>query len=347
MASHPDRRQVVLSGAAAAAATMPAIPAAAAQARCSAVGPLLIGPHFEQSEFDRSEAVLRALGVFTVDDLPPCFSRVITEYLSGLDSLMPDEQRLRLRPYAGRLAGTAGTVEVERRRAEYLALATVRVVAARALHHAGHPDHASACEAAPDLRSAGHAAAVAQHAIGRARANRPEPGPSPAYGCAAHAANACSTAAAAEFRWVPYVAEQALWAMRDLQDDLQEAGRDASATEEIWETVLALLDGLFAIGDGQSHQASCAAGRAALVAAEFDMRCWDHEPEGGSPPRRRRLLAPHCTQCAGWGAEWVPKSELDEWTLAWLDNRARQSADGQQIEVRCSVCSGDGRFRPA
>jgi hypothetical protein len=220
---------------------------------------------------------------FRLTILPPCFSRVITRYLIGLDGLMPDDQRLRLRPYGARLAGTAGTVEIERRRAEYLALAIVRVVLARALHHAGYPDHAAACEAVTDRRSAGQVAVAAHHASGSAK--RLDMGRSPAYGCATHAAAACSSASAVvAFCLVPYVAEHAVRAIRNLQDDLQEAGCNSAAMGEIWEAAIAQLDGLFAIGSGQSRQASCAAGRAALIAAVFDVPWWAHEPRAADCP---------------------------------------------------------------
>src|SRR5215217_1673239 len=54
-------------------------------------------------------------------DLPPCFSRVIGEFVIQLNDGMPDDVRQRLLPYVTRLAGTAASPDVEFERGDFLA----------------------------------------------------------------------------------------------------------------------------------------------------------------------------------------------------------------------------------
>lgn len=335
--SRPTRREVVTCGAAAAAAAaLPAVSLATVRSPCSDIGPLLIGAKPERVWTD-----LTRLDVFSVHDLPPCFSRPIVRYMTNLNEIVPAALRPRLRSYAVHLPGTADTVEIERRRAEYLALDTVRVVAACALRCAGYDDHAHACATAPDCRAAAKAAVIAQHRIGhdrRVRGDKRRRG----YGCAAQAANACCTATAAEFRWVPDVADRTAQALTALRGDLMAAGRDPTA-EGMWDNAFAALDGLLAIRSGLSPEASCAAGRAAMVVADYDVPCWAHEQGEAGPRVRSRLLVKTCATCGGSGAEWVDKRELDECTLDFLADSARRSEDGRKIAIRCTACSGDGR----
>src|SRR5215207_9037085 len=89
-----------------------------------------------------NEAAIVAAGfayqrVNSVSDMPTCFSRVLSQYALTLNDQMPDDQRQRLLPFAVRLMGTADTPEVERQRAESLALQAVTASAARALSAAG------------------------------------------------------------------------------------------------------------------------------------------------------------------------------------------------------------------
>src|SRR3954464_8914509 len=70
-----------------------------------------------------NEAAIVAAGfpyraVKNVEDMPPCFSRVIAQYALVLNDRMPDDERQQLVPYVMRLAGTADTPAVEMRRAE-------------------------------------------------------------------------------------------------------------------------------------------------------------------------------------------------------------------------------------
>lgn len=100
-----------------------------------------------------NEAALVAAGfeyraIETVDDMPPCFSRVIAQYALVLNDSMPDNQRQCLLPYVGRLAGTADTPDVERQRVEYLVRYAVRVSVPRVLDKAGFPGLAKKCRGA-------------------------------------------------------------------------------------------------------------------------------------------------------------------------------------------------------
>jgi hypothetical protein len=100
-----------------------------------------------------NEAAIVAAGfpyqpVTTADDMPPCFSRVISEYVLTLNDDMPDGDRQRLVPYVLRLAGTADSPCVERARAEHLAMYAVNVLAAREISAEGMEYHAAACRAA-------------------------------------------------------------------------------------------------------------------------------------------------------------------------------------------------------
>lgn len=106
-----------------------------------------------------NEAAIVAAGlsyraVVRPQDLPACFSPVIGAYTIRLNDGMPNGPRQKLLPYVTRLAGTADDFAIECRRTECLALATVRVVAANALRHAGLTDHADAWAAVRDLDGA-------------------------------------------------------------------------------------------------------------------------------------------------------------------------------------------------
>src|SRR5687768_2512429 len=79
-----------------------------------------------------NEAAIVAAGfkyhkVESADDCPPCFSRPIAAYAIGLNDRMPDRLRQELLlPFVTRLAGTADTKAIERARAEYIVIQTIR-----------------------------------------------------------------------------------------------------------------------------------------------------------------------------------------------------------------------------
>ena len=81
-----------------------------------------------------NEAAIIAAGfeykrVSCAADCPPCFSRPLSSYAITLNDAMPDDLRQRLlMPFVTRLAGTADTPEIERRRAEFILIGLVREV---------------------------------------------------------------------------------------------------------------------------------------------------------------------------------------------------------------------------
>jgi hypothetical protein len=84
-----------------------------------------------------TEAAVLAAGleyrkITRVADCPPCFSRPIAAFAMKLNDVMPDDLRQKLLwPFVNRLAGTADTELIERRRAVYLFTETVRRVLCR------------------------------------------------------------------------------------------------------------------------------------------------------------------------------------------------------------------------
>jgi hypothetical protein len=116
-----------------------------------------------------------------VNDCPPCFSHPISEYAIRLNDCMPDDLRQELlRPFVVRLAGTADTLEVERERADTMAIRTVSDILPTVLRLYELESHALRCEAVKTLTQARAAArgarkvvsvthaAQASHAVSRA-----------------------------------------------------------------------------------------------------------------------------------------------------------------------------------
>jgi hypothetical protein len=174
-------------------------------------------------------------------------SKVISAYvvhLTWLDAEVPGEWRQLFEQYAMPLASTGDSPEKERRRAEYLSFAAVRIFAARALRNASVHDLAQSCEVAGDLDGAGRAASLAQHAIGSAHCYTPLVGTMQcAYGAAAHAANAVNTARA-EDRWVPDTGKRAAAALLNFAESLLTIGDEAT---QAWDLAGAVLDGAVAV----------------------------------------------------------------------------------------------------
>ena len=90
-------------------------------------------------------------------DCPPCFSRVIAQYAISLNDKMPDKLRQELlMPFVVRLAGTADTKKIERARAEFIVLHTVKRILPVLLRLRGI--NADDCENASNLKEAKKAA---------------------------------------------------------------------------------------------------------------------------------------------------------------------------------------------
>lgn len=89
-----------------------------------------------------------------VAEMPPCFSQILSQFALILNDDMPSGQRQRLIPYVTRLAGTADTHEVERKRASYLAMKVVNVFLPKALDAEGASRWAQECRDAATLHVA-------------------------------------------------------------------------------------------------------------------------------------------------------------------------------------------------
>jgi len=95
-----------------------------------------------------NEAAIIAAGfeyreVTSANDCPPCFSRVIATYAIKLNDSMPHDLRQELlMPFVVRLAGTADTPEIDRRRADHVVVQTVKRILPIAMKVAGLHDAA-------------------------------------------------------------------------------------------------------------------------------------------------------------------------------------------------------------
>jgi hypothetical protein len=163
---------------------------------------------------------------------------VLSAYLIGLNDAMPDDRRQELMRFVTRLSGSSDTREVERQRAELIALRTVQRVLPVMLNALGLHEHAKACESAIDIKAAARAAARAAEAEAgaawaaraAARAAEAEAGAAWAARAAARAAKAAARAAeaAAGAAWVA-------WA--------------AAKNVNIWLIVIEITEEAFAIGN--------------------------------------------------------------------------------------------------
>lgn len=79
-----------------------------------------------------NEAAIVAAGfeyrsVSSWHDCPPCFSPIISSWAISLNDGMSKENRKALLPFVMRMAGTKGSYDTEKRRAEHLILSTTRI----------------------------------------------------------------------------------------------------------------------------------------------------------------------------------------------------------------------------
>jgi hypothetical protein len=173
--------------------------------------------------------------VLSANDCPPCFSRIVSTYALQLNDAMPDEKRQLLMRFVCRFSGTASTSEIEQKRAEFLAIETVKRILPSALRKAGLENHAQQCEKVTDSVTARAAAARAARAADAADAA--------AYYAARAAYAVDATAAAA----------RAARAAR--------AAVDATATAGIWDQAIELLEAIINIGPSASVEESQAVER--------------------------------------------------------------------------------------
>ena len=97
------------------------------------------------------------------DDCPPCFSRPLSAYALQLNDAMSDDLRQELlMPFVTRLAGSADTPQVEQKRAQLIALATINRILPVVLDARGFTAQAQACREARTLEAARAAAQQAR-----------------------------------------------------------------------------------------------------------------------------------------------------------------------------------------
>ncbi len=184
--------------------------------------------------------------VLSIADLPESFCPVIGQFTLTLNDSMPEGGTLnRLRPFAGRLAGSCDTREVALERARFLALAAARDFASIAIE-ARAPTAAAWLRRAEGLEAAAatidalatrcwhdrarEALQAAQRALARALANRQ----------------------------AVYTAELAAIA----------ATRAAALDQRAWDAAVAVLDGVLSIGERAEPVAAALADERARAALE-------------------------------------------------------------------------------
>lgn len=181
-----------------------------------------------------NEAAVVAAGfdyreVCEVEDLPPCFCRLIATYALTLNDEMDDVARQRLAPYAPRLAGTADTEAVQLERAAALALGAAVTLAPIDLRASGRDDVAVLLEQVDSLESADHALAAIRRGKPLLRPKSP--------------AEAIADSVAQAQRLL----EEGVVRPSDLMSITSIIGV-AAARLQAWDEALALFDDLLAIG---------------------------------------------------------------------------------------------------
>ena len=171
-------------------------------------------------------------------DEPQCACPVLGRYGIGLNDRMPTDLRDRLlKPLVPMIAGTRGTRDDERRRAEFLAMWTINRILPSALRAIGLKDHGDACATAATLPAARAAADAARAAADAARAA--------AYAYAADAADAADAAADAYAADAADAADAAAYAYAA---DAADAADAYAAREEVFATAVEGLRQAILIG---------------------------------------------------------------------------------------------------
>ena len=190
-----------------------------------------------------NEAAIIAAGfeyreVTSANDCPPCFSRVIATYAIKLNDSMPHDLRQELlMPFVVRLAGTADTPEIERRRADHVVVQTVKRILPIAMKVAGLHDAArqySEVETLEQAKAAAYSTAAYSSAAAAAAYAAKAAAKAAAYSAAAYADAAAAAAAAAYAAAYAYAAA----AYSDAAD----------AEREIFTIAVAILDEAINLG---------------------------------------------------------------------------------------------------
>ena len=117
-----------------------------------------------------NEAAIVAAGfkykiVKSADDCPPCFSKVISSYLIGLNDSMPHDLRQELlMPFVVRLSGTADSADIEEIRIQYIITEIVKKILPNVLNKVGLFHVANSCAMIKDFKEASTITHAAAHA---------------------------------------------------------------------------------------------------------------------------------------------------------------------------------------
>jgi hypothetical protein len=168
-------------------------------------------------------------------------SPVVAAYSRGLNDRMPFEPRQRLKEYAARLIGTAGSAALEQRRAFICADYALRRFAPRALRVAGAACEARELAALPPVSAATAGTDCVE-------GNALELAASVSHGHSPEGANACTAVKAALFATASATGKEALdWL--DAADAAAEAALFAEAVTGEWDTAFELLERLLQVED--------------------------------------------------------------------------------------------------
>ena len=185
-----------------------------------------------------NEAAIIAAGfkymkVRSAADCPPCFSPVLSNYLIGINDMLPDAERQKLMRFILRLSGSADTPAIEQQRLELIVLRTVQIGVSSAMRAARLPDQAAACAAVKTFAECGDVVASA-----------------------ASAAWAAGDASAASAAWAAWAASAASAAgdasAASAAGDASAAWAAGDARRKLYADCIAIAEEAFAIGNQAS-----------------------------------------------------------------------------------------------
>ena len=171
-------------------------------------------------------------------DAPACTCPVIASFVRAINDTMPSEERQKLVAYLPRLIGTQVDTAAKVKRAELIALATIRTIVPIALRAIGLNDHADKLACFDGTLSA---ASAASDAASRAASDAA----SDASFAARYAASAAHSASYAADDAASYTASLAASAASDAASfAASAAARSAAASDAsaVWAAVFLILD---------------------------------------------------------------------------------------------------------
>lgn len=225
MDSFPNRRHVLAGG------------LAVALSACGGFGPLhaaVAAPVFPRSFAGSRTVSSFASGLFFCEDAMPLTLSSAVEAELGRTALQHDSEA------------------EERRRAEFFAWLTVRVIAPAYLRRAGYDHSAVRCEEQTDLSNGMLASATAQHAIGKQYAYSSTPRlASFAYGASAHASTAAFYAGHED---IQVVVQTGNYCARALLEGFSYEDASPADAARIWAFAVRAINAAVELGSGEDVQ---------------------------------------------------------------------------------------------